>query len=868
MGFVDIPPELLPPNYNFASAPTASALSQISQNTTFAPLPNTPPALSSLPSAGLKPITLTIKPNQLLHAAAIPNRTFARLKPIGMLACLCLLASATALYSLRPRFLFPHPAPTLQKTSAPILPPLPSLNEMQSKLHEGTRQALRETASHPEVLSQGSLEQALLWCRSVFSLALFENKPEGLGEALAFMSKLPPHTPTTTELLKTQAVYALLSNTPEDTSQAIQTLTALPQKDGESTWLLAWAYFKQDNIPKAAQLLGEDSKIFEPRRQKILGDMALAMKKPMSAIGHYKKAYAHPPLQAEMDLAIAKAWFEANRPKEALAQLSSWENAPAQASATMAQNAWELIARAQLELELYVEAALTLEKLKTDNSLYAELMAELWVATKEPQKAVALLEEEMKKKPENLRLAKPYVQALLLSGKHAETENFAKQLLKKNPENVSTRLFAATVFQQLGQLEFASAMVEKTLSLEPQNIEAKRLWATLHQRLRQYSTAQNFLEKATAEFSNGATPNEEGAATLWAALGALFEETHNLPKAKTAYAQALLKQPNKIEALTGLGRMALAEGNAAELLQYAEKIQSINPRSPEGAWLGAHLLWAEGKKEEALEKLEWALRKNSNQVDFWLSKAQMALEDKRLSNANEALEHARQLNPSLTAVNHLSGLTYEAQGDFNKAQTYFQKASETDKQNPIYLLAQSRVLMSSRRFQEAAALLGRIIKEYPANVEAPLLLGRYYQERYRFKIALPLFEKALDIEPNNLEALRGAADCLLELTRWSQATAMLQRLLTQTPADVQVAIRLGRASFEAGHYTQAVHWYQKSLEQIPNNPSVLLNLGWAFKELGRKQDAIWAFKNYLQLDSMEPNKKMLEDEIGFLSQRH
>ncbi|MCL2626282.1 MAG: tetratricopeptide repeat protein [Cystobacterineae bacterium] len=847
---------------SYATTENGFDTTPISTLSPFASPPPLPVLNPSLPPEVLKSAALPTTPQPLLHAAATPKPKTSRFKLAAMSLGLCLLASSLAVYFVYPSFLFPA---SPKHSPAQVLPPLPSLGEMQTKLQEGTWQALSEISARPDTLSQGNLEQALLWCRSVFSLALLGDKPAGLEEALSFMSQLPPKATHASELPKTKAAYALLSKTPEARDQAIEILTALPQKDGESTWLLAWAYFKQDKFQKAVQLLEADSKIFEPRRQKALGDMALAMGEPISAIAHYKKAHAHPLSQAEMDVAIAKAWLEANRPRETLEQLKAWAKAPAEAS--LAKNAWALTAHAQLELGLYAEAALTLEKLKTDNPLYAELMAKLFVAKKEPQKAAALLKEELEKNPDELRLAKPYVQALLLDGKPLKAENFARQLLQENPENVRVRLFCATVFQQLGQMESALLMVEKALSMEPQNVDAKLQWAAIQQKWGQFSTAQNFLEQAIAEFSKTAPTGGAEAAALWTALGGVLEQTLNLPKAKEAYAQALLKQPHQLEALTGLGRMALNEGNMTELWQYVEKIQALNPRSPEGVWLWANLLWAEAKKEEALEKLEWALSKDSSQVDFWLSKAQMTLEDKRLNSADEALAHARQLNPSLTTVNHLSGLLFEAQGDFNKAQVYFQKAAETDRKNPSHLLAQSRVLMSARHFQEAAEILGRVMAEYPTNTEAPLLLGRYYQERYRFKTALPLFEKALAIEPNNTEALRGTADCLLELTRWEQATAMLQRLLKQTPEDVQVVIRLGRASFESGHYAQAIQWYQKSLEQLPDNPSVLLNLGWAFKELGRNQDAIWAFQNYLKLESWEPNKKMLEDEIGFLSQR-
>ena len=713
--------------------------------------------------------------------------------------------------------------------------------------------AFAEIAALPNVPGRGDVEQTLLWCRSVFHLALLGDNPAKLKEASAFMDTLPNEVAPSPEWLKTQAAYALLS---KDTSKAMEMLSALPEKDGESLWLWAQAYLKQDNIPKAVDVLQQASETLEPRHQKTLGDIAFAAGDYARAVEEYTKAHAFAPLQAEMDLAIANTWLHANRPEKALEQLSAWENNPPDEN--MASKAWALIAHAQLALELFPEAAFTLEKLKTNTSLFAEPMAKLFVATGNPQKAAALLAEEVKKRPEDLQLAKQYGQALLLDNKPAEAESFIRQLLKKNPENASAQLLGATVFQQLGLWDAALAMSEKALLLETHNAEAKLQWAAIQQKRGQFSTAQNFLEKAAEE-----SPD---TAAFQVALGALFLETKQLPKAKKAYTQALLKQPDNLEALVGLGHMAMTEKNTAELKKHVEKILAISPRSPEGAWLFAHLLWTEGKKEEATEKLEWALKKDSRNLDFWLSKAQMALEDKHLISADEALTRARHLSPSSSVVNHLSGLLSEMQEDFNKAQNYFQKAAEADKPNPLYALAQSRALMALHRPQEAAALLGRLMAQHPNNIDAPLLLGRYYQQRYRFKTALPLFEKALALSPNNVDALRGAADCLLELTQWSQAIAMLQRLLLQTPEDAGVMEKLGRASFDAGHYAQAIRWYQKSLQKEPDNPPALLNLGWALKELGRRQDAILAFKNYLQLEPLAPNRKMLEDEIRFLRQ--
>jgi tetratricopeptide (TPR) repeat protein len=826
--------------------PLGNALASLASKTPLPPSPSLPSAVEFS-----NPSPLEKKPTPPAQTSAKPKTKNAQRKRL-LLFGVCVLGAGIAVSSVRPSFLFPV---TPQTPPVQILAPLPKLSEMQTALHEGNQQALRKISAVSDLLSRGDAEQALLWCRSTFSLALVENKPEGLKSALDFMARLPKDTPSSVELLKTQAAYALLT---ENATQAIEILTDLPEKDGERAWLLAQAYIKQGNTSKAVDLLQDDSEMFEPRRQKTLGDIASSKGEHARAIEAYTKAHAHPPWQAEMDLAIAKSWLNANRPEKTLAQLSAWENSPPDEG--LAPYAWGLIAHAQLELELYPEAALTLEKLKNSTSPFAEPMARLFVATGDPKKAAALLAEEVKNRPEDLSLAQQYSHALLLGSQPAEAENFARKLLQNNPENVAFWLFGSAVFQKLGQLGSALAMTEKALSMQPQSVNAKLQWAAIQQRLGQFSTAQSFLEKATAE-----SPE---AAALWVALGALFHETHQLPKAKAAYAQALLKQPSSLEALTGLGRIALTEENMDELGQHVEKIEALNPRSAEGAWLGAHLLWSEGKKQEATEKLDWALRRDSSHLDFWLSKAKMAMEDRHTSRADEALTRARQLSPSLAIVNYWSGLLAEMQEDFNKAHSYFQKATETDKQNPVYPLAQSRAQLSLHRSQEAAALLSLTIAQYPANAEAPLLLARYYQQRYRCKTALPLFEKSLAIEPNNVDALHGAANCLLELTHWSRATAMLQRLLKQIPEDAGVMEKLGRASFEAGRYAQAVPWYQKALQKEPDNPPVLLNLGWAFKELGRKQDAIQAFKNYLQLEPLAPNKKMLEDEIRFLRQRY
>jgi len=804
-----------------------------------------------LPSLASMSAALETKPASPEKAGASQPPPSARLKPLGLLLGVCLLALGAGLYVVRPAFLFPRPP---KPPPHPALAPLPSLQEMQAKLQEGSRRSLGEMASLPEMPRLGNVEQALLWCRSVFTLALLGEKPPQLPTALEWMATWPKETPTSVELFKTQAAYALVL---KEAEKAIGVLEGLPEKDGESLWLLAQAAWGRGDIPQAVEVLHAEG-AGGPRHHKTLGDMAFAQGDYAGAIAAYERAHAHPRWQADMELAIAKAWLHAHRPEKALERLSAWEERPLEEG--MATRAWLLVAQAQLELELYAEAALTLEKLKTNKSLFAKPMAALFLATGNPKKAAALLEEEVKKNPEDFPLARQYAQALLLDNQAAEAENFVRRLLQTTPDDARAWLLGATVFQRLGQWESALAMVEKALLVEPQSIEAQLQWASIQQRLGKFSAAQSFLERATQE-----SPD---TAVLWAALGALFQEGNQLPKAKAAYAQALHKQPSNLEALTGLGRMALKEENMAELKKHVEKIEALNPRSPEGAWLAAHLLWAEGKKQEATEKLDWALRRDSLQVAFWLSKAQMAMEDKLWGRADEALARARNLSPFSASVNHWSGLLYEVQGDFKKAHSYFQKAAEADTQTPLYLLAQSRTLMSLHRHQEAAALLNRVMAQHPGNIEAPLLLGRYYQQRYRFKTALPLFEKSLAIAPNHVEALRGAAECLLELARWSQATAMLQRLLQQTPEDAGVMEKLGRAAFEAGHYAQAVQWYQKSLEREPNNPPALLNLGWAFKELGRRQEAIQAFRSHLQLEPLAPHRRMLEDEIRFLRQKY
>ena len=130
-------------------------------------------------------------------------------------------------------------------------------------------------------------------------------------------------------------------------------------------------------------------------------------------------------------------------------------------------------------------------------------------------------------------------------------ENLYKEILKTNPNHVSTHNNLGLVFQKLGELQKAISSYQKAIEIQPNYAIAHNNLGIALKELRDYKKAIGCYEKAIQ-----INPNYVDA---YNNLGVAFKELGELQKAIACYEKALKLKPDSVSAQANISNIYIAQ---------------------------------------------------------------------------------------------------------------------------------------------------------------------------------------------------------------------------------------------------------------------------------------------------------------------
>lgn len=244
--------------------------------------------------------------------------------------------------------------------------------------------------------------------------------------------------------------------------------------------------------------------------------------------------------------------------------------------------------------------------------------------------------------------------------------------------------------------------------------------------------------------------------------------------------------------------------------------------------LGAAFFWA-GYPEQALQYLNETVRQSPANFKAHLAIGQIHLEAKRLADARQALEIARQLNSQSPEVwNNLGGVeaatenhaaavrhyemalslkadlpyvcnnaaqAYVKLGDMAKAEQMFRRALELDAGDGDAANQLGLLLAKQNRQAEALKLFQQAIASRRDHGGAINNLGVLYSQMNQANDAIAAFQYGIEVAPDADNLYLNLARVYVRLQDWSKARDTLERLLRRRPnhpAALQALLELER----------------------------------------------------------------------------
>jgi tetratricopeptide (TPR) repeat protein len=290
---------------------------------------------------------------------------------------------------------------------------------------------------------------------------------------------------------------------------------------------------------------------------------------------------------------------------------------------------------------------------------------------------------------------------------------------------------------------------------------------------------------------------------------------NRLPEAEAIYRNVLANQPENVDALYGLGIIALQVGHG-DALAILERVITLRPDSANPYNEFGTALQLRGRLDESIASYRRAIA----------------------------------LRPNFPEAYNNMGNVYQGRGQLNEASECYRSA--------IVLLADyaeartnlANVLTLQGKYDEAISHCRRAVAVKPNYPEALTTMGNAMKLKGDYSGAVEAYERALAIRPNYPEAQNNLGAAYQAIDRIDDAVACYRKSIELRPDYAEAYHNLGAIVQTRGNLPEAMECYRKAIAVRPNSPDSFNNLGTALQSTGNIPDAI---KCYMEAISLRPN---------------
>ena len=348
-----------------------------------------------------------------------------------------------------------------------------------------------------------------------------------------------------------------------------------------------------------------------------------------------------------------------------------------------------------------------------------------------------------------------------------------------------------------------------------------------------------------------AQPNPRESANFPALLAEAFRlhQADRLADAERIYKQILVMQPEHFDCLHLLGVIFHQRGNHAQAVQHIDFALKRNPNNVFALNNRGNALKELKRFEEALASYDRALALQPDYADGYYNRGNALKELKRYEEALASYDGALNLRPDFAQAHCNRGVILQDLKRFEEALSSYDRALAL---RPGYADAHSNrgvILHELNRFEEALASYDRALTLRPDYAAAYSNRGNTLNELKRFDAALASFDRALALRPDYAEAHSNRGNTLKELKRFEEAVASCDRALALKPNYAEAHSNRGNALHELKQFEEALASFDRALALRRDYAEAHYNRGNALKELKRFGEALASYDRALALRS-------------------
>ncbi len=443
-------------------------------------------------------------------------------------------------------------------------------------------------------------------------------------------------------------------------------------------------------------------------------------------------------------------------------------------------------------------------KIAPENIIYNNHLLELYKSKGDFASAVELLDEFIKKQPNNPQI---YREKIMMQ--HAG---------KKSEDALKTYEETKAKFGETDTLDVLKAEILMDMDRPREANEVLQQWRKKKSPIRQVYSSLSYILLDEKKPKEALTVLDEGLATTKDDLLYLDMADANMALKKGSQAFENIKKAFQSDAVTFIDKhrvmMNLVNNNKDftkdQLQDLANSLLLKHPRMPDSHMFKGDILWMRGDLDQAKSLYLTTVSMNPQHVDAWRKLINVELAQNKLDEAivdgKEALSH----NPNNVIITYFVGVAYMMKKDTDNARLFLERA-----------LDQSA---NENDFVKSMIYGG---------------LGDLYHEIKMVSASEVAYDEAIKLDSNNVTVMNNAAYYLsLQKKDLDKAAAYAKKANELEPNSGTFQDTYAWVLFQQGKYQEALVWIEKAIKNSEPSGVLYDHYGDILIKLGKTKEAL------------------------------
>lgn len=432
--------------------------------------------------------------------------------------------------------------------------------------------------------------------------------------------------------------------------------------------------------------------------------------------------------------------------------------------------------------------------------------------------------------------------------------------IKREPDDLPTRLKRAYLYQRTDNLDAALADFRHISRVYPRNPDAHIGAGLILMRKERYREALVHLGAALDLTS----PGDPLYLEILTEIGHCNLNLKQYGKAREQFAQVLKLMPKNARAYEGQLQALLAQEMEAEITPFLRNWANNLPDDPRPILQLARLYERNNNPRLAEEEYKTLLQKFPNQTEFVREYAQFLTRQGRDEEAAQLYDQLLQKSPNEVFALLGKARLAEKRNDAQQALELYRKVLEHDANNEIALLGAAAMYRKLNQTDAAIEIYRRMtLTETPHPLAFSSLLSLYREQERTEELLEYLKQMA---QRHGARFLPILASEMLQAGKGEEAVALFQDALKREPKNPQLHRLLGVIYETLKRPDDALRMYQQARALDPKDTWTLYHIAQIQSQQGQKEAAWETLVGALRLNpddlSLYPTLERLAGETG------